>query len=183
MRLRHKPALIVFIGNKWKKIGILGGMGPEATIELYRQIINLFQQKYNAKYDDDFPEIIILNLPILDVVENLSGGIKEQLIYGVKKLEAAGVDFIAIPCNTVNFYLSEIKKAVNVPIIDIIKETAKEVKAFGLKKVGILATEVTLNQNIFTPYLSNIELIKPELKEQKILTQIILRIMSGTKSL
>ena len=46
-------------------IGILGGMGPEATSDLYLRIIRIFQREYSAMYDADFPEIIILNLPIL----------------------------------------------------------------------------------------------------------------------
>ena len=77
--------------SKYKTIGILGGMGPEATAGLYLRIIQLFQQKYGAIYDSDFPEIIIVNLPIPDVVENADEQnlVKEMLIQGVSKLEKA----------------------------------------------------------------------------------------------
>jgi aspartate racemase len=73
-------------------------MGPEATAELYSRIIRYCQDRYGAKYDSDYPEIFIYNLPIPDVVEGFKN--KEEiltyLLKGIKKLEAAGCDFIAI---------------------------------------------------------------------------------------
>ncbi|HZX10852.1 MAG TPA: aspartate/glutamate racemase family protein, partial [Acidobacteriota bacterium] len=97
--------------TKYKKIGILGGMGPEATADFYLRIIRIFQKKYGAIYDSDFPEILIINLPIPDVVENPKeeDKVREMLINAVKKLEKSGADFIAIPCNTVTYYISEMK--------------------------------------------------------------------------
>ena len=128
--------LTVFtVGQKYKKIGILGGMGPEATAELYLKIIKIFQDKFGAKYDSDYPEIMIYNLPLPDVVEKIdqSSKIKEMLVKGVQKLESWGVDFIAIPCNTVNFFLPEMRTAVSIPILSILEETAKEVNKLELK--------------------------------------------------
>ena len=87
-----------------RKIGIIGGMGPEATINLYERIIKIFQKKYNAKYDSDFPEMYICNLPIPDIVENIEkiNTIIEMMRMASKNLEKIGMDFIAIPCNTIN---------------------------------------------------------------------------------
>ena len=83
-----------------KSIGILGGMGPEATAELYLRIIRIFQVRYGAKYDSDFPEIIIINVPIPDVVEDVTQEqkVKEMLLESVRKLQTAGVDIIARVC-------------------------------------------------------------------------------------
>ncbi|PIN76081.1 hypothetical protein COV17_03220 [Candidatus Woesearchaeota archaeon CG10_big_fil_rev_8_21_14_0_10_36_11] len=176
--------VIVFtLGQKYKNVGILGGMGPEATAELYLRIIQIFQTKYGAKYDNDFPEIVIINLPIPDVVENpeQEEKVKELLMDGVQRLVSLGVDFIAIPCNTVNYYLPEMRMAVSVPIISIVEETVREVKKLGLDKVGLVGTEMTINTNIYGNLLGDIVLIIPDSTQQKKTTRIILRILSGDK--
>ena len=167
---------------RYKTIGILGGMGPEATAELYLQIVRIFQKEYGAKYDDDFPEIIIINLPIPDVVENPSTGeeVRKMLIEGVKKLEVAGADFIAIPCNTVTKYLSKLQNSVNVPIINIVEETCVKIKKLGLKNVGLLGTETTINCGLYVT--GGINLIKPLREQQKAITRIIMNVLAGMKS-
>ncbi len=166
-----------------KTIGILGGMGPEATAELYLRIIRIFQEEYGAKYDDDFPEIVILNLPLPDVVENPAGEkeVEKILVEGVQKLETAGADFIVIPCNTVTYFLSAMQKAVAIPILSILEETAKEVQKEGIGKVGIIGTEMTIGRGIYAEVLGGIELIVPEVKEQKATTRIIMKILAGEK--
>lgn len=168
----------------YKKIGILGGMGPEATADFYLRIIRLFQKKYGSVYDSDFPEIFIVNLPIPDVVENPNeeNKVREMLINAVKKLEKSGADFIVIPCNTVTYYISEMKNAVSIPIINIIKETANEVLKSGIKKVGLLGTEMTIKSNIYANVLKDIQVLTLNEIEQKETTKIILNILAGKKS-
>jgi aspartate racemase len=176
--------LTVFIvGQKYKRIGILGGMGPEATAKLYLKIIRIFQNNYGAKYDSDYPEIMIYNLPLPDVVEKVdqSSKIKDMLVKGVQKLESLGVDFIAIPCNTVNYFLPEMRDNVSVPILSILEETAKEVNKFGLKKVAVLGTEMTISTGIYQNVLPSINLIVPKLEQQQEITGVILNILSGKK--
>ena len=156
-----------------KTIGILGGMGPQATAELYLRIIRIFQQDYGAKYDDDFPEMIILNLPIPDVVERPSQEIKvkQMLVEGAKKLEIAGGDFIVIPCNTVTKYLRQMKESVSIPIISIVEETIRQTAS--LRDVGILATELTIKSNLYPG------MIYPEKNVQECTTKIIMNILAG----
>ncbi len=158
-------------------------MGPEATAELYLKIIRILQEDYGAKYDSDYPEIFIYNLPIPDVVDNPKelNNIRNILIQGVKKLESQA-DFIAIPCNTVNYFLEDMRKAVSIPILSIPEETGKYIKKIGLKKVGLLATELTINKNVYANVINNIEIINPTLNQQKILTKIIMNILSGNKT-
>ena len=169
---------------KYKTIGILGGMGPEATAELYFRIIRIFQNEYWAKFDDDFPEMILLNLPIPDVVENLKEEkkVEKMLVNGVKKLENAGADFIAIPCNTVTFFLSAMQESVSIPILSILKETADEIERLGVKKVGVVGTEITINKNMYGQVLKDVELIIPEVQSQKVTTRIIMNILAGKKN-
>lgn len=172
-----------FFMPKYKTIGILGGMGPEATAYLYLRIIQFFQKEYGAIYDCDFPEIIIVNLPIPDVVEhpNEENKVREMLVTAVKKLERFGADFIAIPCNTVTYYFSEMQNAVSIPIINIIKETTNEVLKSGIKKVGLLGTEMTIRSNIYSNVLKNIQILTLNKTEQKETTKIILNILAGRK--
>ncbi len=167
---------------KYKTIGILGGMGPEATAELYLRIIRIFQQQFGAKYDDDFPEIIIVNLPIPDVVEIIDNmEVEQMLIAGVKKLENAGADFIAIPCNTINYFFSQMQNAVRIPILNLLQKTAAEVIENKFQKIGILATEMTIQTNIYGAVLKEVQLLVPEIKKQKAITNIIMNILAGNK--
>ena len=170
--------------SKYKTIGILGGMGPEATADLYLHIIQLFQQKYGAIYDSDFPEIIIVNLPIPDVVENANeqNAVKEMLIEGVKKLEKTGADFVAIPCNTVTYYIKEMQNAVSIPIINILQETANEVIRSRVKKVGLLGTETTIKSKIYDNVLRELQILTLEKLEQIETTKIIMNILAGRKT-
>ena len=154
-----------------KSIGILGGMGPEATAELYLRIIRIFQVRYGAKYDSDFPEIIIINVPIPDVVEDVTQEqkVKEMLLESVRKLQTAGVDIIAVPCNTAMFFFENI----DVPIVDIVQETLKVAQVFEC--VGVIGTKTTLQKKLYG------DAITPNEEEQKLVTQIILRILAGEK--
>jgi|TARA_Y100000310_G_C20646740_1_gene797080 aspartate racemase len=170
--------------SKYKTIGILGGMGPEATAGLYLRIIQLFQQKYGAIYDSDFPEIIIVNLPIPDVVENADEQnlVKEMLIQGVSKLEKAGADFVAIPCNTVTYYIKEMQSTVSIPIINLLQETANAVKKSGVKQVGLLGTETTIKSKIYDKVLDGLQILTLEKPEQTETTKIIMNILAGRKN-
>lgn len=174
--------MIVFI-SKYKVIGILGGMGPEATAALYLRIIRIFQERYGAVYDSDFPEMVIVNVPLPDVVEkaNCNKEKIEMLVRASKKLENSGADFIAIPCNTVTKYVPEMEKAVSIPIISIIRETANAVLKLGLKKVALIGTEATIKSRIYCKLLKGIQVLTLNEAEQKETTEIILNILAGRK--
>src|SRR3989344_7697176 len=126
--------------GKKKTIGILGGMGAEATVDLYMGIWKYYQDNFGAKYDSDFPPVIIYSVPIPDVVENLENEAKtlQMLQDTAQTLEKAGCDFILIACNSVQFLLSEIRKSVKTPVIGIAQVNAKILKDKGIYKVGIL---------------------------------------------
>ena len=107
-----------------KTIGVLGGMGPEASSTLYRKIIKYSQNEYNAIQDCDYPPIIINSLTLFGFDETGITDhelVKSQLIEGVQQLEKAGSDLIIIGCNTVHCYFDDMQNAVNVPIFNIIE--------------------------------------------------------------
>lgn len=159
-------------------------MGPEATSDLYMCIIRYFQSM-GAKYDSDFPPIFIYSLPIPDIVEKIDSKkiIISMLIDAVKKLENAGISFIAIACNSVFAYTKQMQNSVFVPIINNMEETAREVNKKGFKKVGLLGTKLTIKQKLFDNSLKkyNIKVVKPTINQQKIVTRVIINILSGRK--
>jgi aspartate racemase len=172
--------------QKNKTIGVLGGMGPEASSNLYSKIIKYAQREYGAVQDFDYPPIIIYSLPLFGFDETGivdEALVKTQLIEGVKKLESANCDLIIIACNTVHSYYQEMQSAVNVPIFNIIEETKKRVIDFGYKKVGLFASESTNNLKLYQKRFadSGIEVISPNNKQQKVLNRVIEHVMGGNQ--
>jgi len=166
-----------------KTIGILGGMGAEATVDLYMGIWRYYQDNFGAKYDSDFPPVIIYSVPIPDVVENLEN---EQLTLSMlqstaKTLEKGGCHFIVIACNTVQFLLPKIRESVTIPVIGIAETNALYLQDKGYKKVGILATKATIEKKVYEADLSKIgiSLISPNEQDQKIVTEVIMTQLAG----
>ena len=159
-----------------KVMGILGGMGPEATLELLRRIIH----KTPAQIDQDHLRIIIDNNPKIPdrTAALLRGGESplSSLISTAQNLERAGADFIIIPCNTAHYYLGEMRKAVHIPIIDMIAETVAHISE---RSVGLLATEGTIESGIYLPACRDkgITLLYPE--DQKRVMTLIYKVKAG----
>lgn len=167
-----------------KKIGILGGMGPEASAEFYMRIIRYCQKKYNAVQDTDYPPMVLYSLGlkgfdesgIVDHQEVLS-----QLAEGIKTLRDAGCDFIVMPCNTVHHYISELRALSSVPVLSIIEETVKKIDPGGISKVGLLASESTIRLEIYQKHMCDNGILfrVPEEKDYPLINSFILEIMSG----
>lgn len=143
------------MSKKMKKIGILGGMGPESTLLFYHYIIKVCQNKHGGQYGEDYPEIFILNLPIPDVVKTTKNldSIFPLLLERIKKLEVAGSDFIVIPCNTAHIFFDKLKNKSPIPILNMIQETAEQVRKKKHKKVGLLATKTAVEKKFTIRFL------------------------------
>ena len=169
--------------KKRKTIGILGGMGAEATVDLYMGIWKYYQTNFGAKYDNDFPLVIIYSVPIPDVVESLENEklTLEMLQSTARTLEKGGVDFIVIACNTVQFLLDKIRQAVTIPVIGIAEVNAKYLQGKGIKRAGILATKATIEKQVYDKALESIgiELIRPSEDNQAIVTEVIMTQLAG----
>jgi len=132
-------------------LGIFGGMGPEATIDLYRLIIELTP----AEKDQDHIPTLIYSLPQVPErtasIRNLDPAIIPYLVEGVTRLEKAGASFIVIPCNTAHYYYDTMQEAISVPIIHMIKETVNEAinKYPDAKRIGLLATSGTIESKLY----------------------------------
>lgn len=133
-----------------KTIGILGGIGSEATLDLYRWIIDLTP----VARDQDHVPTLIYSLPqIPDRTEHLLYGGDDPLplmLHVVHTLEKSGADFIIMPCNTAHAFLPDLQQQLTIPIISMIDETALVVaREMGEGKVGILATTGTVKLQLY----------------------------------
>ena len=163
-----------------KRIGILGGMGPESTVLFYQSIIRECQKKYGAKDDMDYPEIVIYNLPIPNIVDQMEDIPKTRRLMqdGAKKLEQWGVDFMVIPCNAAHYFYEDVQKVISIPVLNIIDETISEMKKKGFEKAGLLAVGTTIKNKLYQKR-SN-DFILPE--DQKKVDEIVLNILRGERN-
>ena len=169
-----------------KIIGILGGMGPEATLDLFHKIIKLSP----AEKDQDHFRIIIDNNPkIPDRTDAILGTGKDplpKLIKTAQNLEKAGANFIIMPCNTAHYFISEIQQSIKIPILNMIKETAHHVKSIfpSFKNVGLLATKGIYKTKLYNSFFNakNIEILIPTPPEQDKIMDLIYMVKSGILS-
>jgi aspartate racemase len=166
-----------------KTIGIIGGMGPEATVDMYMKIIRYYQKNLGAKYDKDFPEIIIWNVPIPDVVESSENEeLTLKMLSDVAiRMEKNRCNFIVIACNTVQYLLEQIRESVKIPILGIAEINAKFVKKKDYSRVGIIGTKTMINKQIYDKDFERIglKLIKPGRADQEKLTKVIMNQLAG----
>lgn len=170
--------------KKYKIIGILGGMGPEATVDLYNRIINI---TLASKDQDHIPVLIFSNPKIPDRTASINSDESKKIIqYLVESaviLEKGGADFIIIPCNTAHKYISEIQKSVKIPVINMIKETVLHlIKEYpDIKEVGLIGTSGTLKTKLYQNYLEK-ENIKATVPGSEVQEQYVMKAIYGIKS-
>lgn len=162
------------IGMK-KTIGIIGGMGPLATIDLYRKIIEVTP----AHSDNDHIHVVIdSNTLIPDRTAYILGEGKDpavEIIRSAISLENMGADFLIMACNTAHFYYDRITPFVKIPILNMIEETTKEINNMEIKNVGLLATDGVLTSKVYECKLKEhkINVIKPSEEGQKVVMDLI----------
>ena len=155
-----------------KKIGIIGGLGPESTVDYYREIISAFNTKHA---DLAYPEIIVysanLNM-LMGFVETESWLELSQWLLGViNSLHRAGAEFAAIASNTPHIVFDEIKTKSPVPLLSIVEETCNKAKKMELKRVGLMGTKLTMETDFYKkPFISKgISVAVPSEEEQQFL--------------
>ncbi|WP_432352842.1 aspartate/glutamate racemase family protein [Sporosarcina sp. A2] len=133
-----------------KTLGIIGGVGPLATMYYGDMIVRLTE----AEKDQDHINMIILNDTTIPdrtafILDSTQTNPVPVLVKDAQKLEAMGAQVITIPCNTAHTFFKEIQESVNVPVIHMINETVHRASAEGAKRVGILATTGTIEAGVF----------------------------------
>lgn len=169
-----------------KIAGILGGMGPEATIDLMRRILRLTP----AMDDADHIHCIIddnAKVPsrIKAIIEKTGESAGPVLAAMARRLEAAGADFLAMPCNTAHYYYPEIQSAVNIPVLNIIALTVEAAIKAGRKSagcvVGVLASPSIRITGLYDEQVKNFNAstLYPDAPAQAALFNLIKRVKSG----
>jgi aspartate racemase len=164
-------------------IGVLGGLGPDATVDLFKKIL----RNTSAKTDQEHLRIVIdCNPKIPDRTRAiLSGGESpsEALKETAKNLERAGAGLIVIPCNTAHHWIEDVRKAVKIQVIDMLDETAQEIvsKYPSIKRVGLLASKGTIRSGLYQKRLERfgIKIILPTDLDQESVMDVIYSVKSG----
>jgi aspartate racemase len=169
--------------GKYKVLGILGGMGPEATADFYRAVVASTPADSDQQH---IPTIILSNPEVPDRTESILQGHHRALPYlieGVIFLEQAGVDFIVIPCNTAHCYIADMRQAVKIPILSIIEETVAAIRqALPLPGcIGLLATDGTHATDLYGRHLrqAGLRFICPDKSRQALVMEGIRHVKSG----
>ena len=157
-------------------IGIIGGMGPEATADLYLKIIKNTKVK---KDQDHFHVIIDSNVKIPDRTNAILYNGEDPtpaLIQTAKNLEKLSVDLACIPCITAHYFYDVVQQSVNYKIINIIEALVKYIKKNypNIEKVGILSTTGTIKTKLFNQYLKDYAILYPtdEIQEENVMEAI-----------
>lgn len=154
-----------------KTIGILGGMGPEATVYMYKLIIN----NTRAFKDQEHIPVIIYSNPKIpprtDAVLKKGRDPVPFLVEGVKVLKNAGADFFLMPCVTAHCFYPKMASLVQFPFLNLVEESLKwTLQAIpGLKKAGLIASSGTIQSGLFHDAFATagIEVISPVDEEQE----------------
>ncbi len=134
--------------------GLLGGMGPESTLDFYRRIFEISLAQ-GARRDQDHLQVLISILPQTpDRTAAILGEGENPLPYlmeSASRLELAGADFLVLICNTAHYYLNDLRQRCNLPILSFEEETLHHLQTHhkGPKKIGLLATRGTYHAGIY----------------------------------
>jgi len=153
-----------------KRIGIIGGLGPESTIDYYKGIINIFRQRDLAA-----PEIIIYSTDINRLLELAEARewnkLVEWLVEMVNALHNAGAEFAVIGSNTPHIVFDKVKSMSPIPMLSIVDETCKRASNMKLKKPGLMGTKFTMESDFFQKAFhdAGISIIVPMKDEQQVI--------------
>ena len=130
-------------------IGILAGMGPRSTSPFLELVLDQCQIQYGAKYDIDYPHIIVYSLPTPFYIDKETDekALKSSIKEGIERLQACGVDFIGIPCNSAHKNFDFITMNAKVPVLNIVEETLNRIE--NGSKISVFATDMTIKSGLY----------------------------------
>jgi aspartate racemase len=164
-----------------KTVGIIGGIGPESTIEYYRGIIALFRERQSGPgvppVDDplaiNYPSIILnsINLTLMVgwITANELDKAADYLVTGLQKLARAGVDFGVIAAGTPHIVFDQVRARSSIPLISIVEATSEAAEKLKLKKIALFGTRFTMQGSFYKDVFAKagITLAVPEADEQE----------------
>ncbi len=155
-----------------KRIGIIGGIGPESTVDYYKRIIGAFQKN---GIESAYPEIIIYSANLAELMLILEtknrSKLADWLVEKVESLFRAGAEFAVIGSNTPHLVYNEVRSRSPIPMLSIIEETCNKALSLGLKKPGLMGTKFTMESDFFQkPFREQgISVVLPDKKDQELI--------------
>jgi aspartate racemase len=148
-----------------KTVGMIGGIGPESTVEYYRAIIAAYREQ---RPDGSYPPIIVNSIDMkrmLDLIEaNELAGVTDYLVGEVETLARAGADFALLAANTPHLVFDRIERRSPIPLVSIVQAALEAAKALALRKLGLLGTRFTMQGRFYSDLFSRegIALVVPD---------------------
>jgi aspartate racemase len=152
-----------------KTLGMIGGLGPESTLDYYQRIVVLYRERTCHRH---YPEFVIVSADLrkgLDFMEaNDLSGMGSYLLGAIHKLERAGAEFGIFSANTPHIVFDEIAPKSPIPLISIVEATCSATKAQNLKRLALFGTRYTMQATFYPKVFAreNIELLVPDADEQ-----------------
>ncbi len=152
-----------------KTLGIIGGLGPESTIDYYQKIIALYRERTR---NGSYPEFIVASVNLrkgLDFMDTDDlAGMADYLLQGISKLARAGADFGLISANTPHIVCDDVASKSPIPLISIVEATCAAAKTRNLKRLALFGTAYTMQGTFYAKVFSRegIELLVPEPNDQ-----------------
>lgn len=153
-----------------KTLGMIGGLGPEATVEYYHTIIALYRER---KPDGSYPQFFInsvdLSKGVALITANDLAGVTKYLLEEIEKLAKAGADFGLIAANTPHIVFDDVQKGSPMPLLSIVQCACTAAQERGLKKLGLFGTRFTMQGRFYPEVFSKagIELVVPDPSDQE----------------
>lgn len=164
-------------------IGIIGGMGPQASSYLYNLLIKKAVESFGAKHGDEFPEIIIHSIPVPDFISN-KGNQKtalDMLKRRVQMLNHLELSCLSIACNTAHLLLPDLQTISKTPFLSMIDEVVRVVSKKKIQRVGLLGTPSTIKSGLYHRLFEEhgIAVVQPEENQISVLERIIRNVIAG----
>jgi len=152
------------------KIGMVGGIGPESTLDYYQRLIKLYQKRTGG---DDYPEIIIYSLNMTAMLKLVSDkkwdALSDMLAEAIYALYRAGADFAFLASNTPHIVFERLQKIAPIPLVSIVEAAHIEAEKLNLKKLGLLGTSFTMQSSYYQTEFdkTGIVIVVPNAEEQR----------------
>jgi len=154
------------------KIGLVGGIGPESTLDYYARIIDAFR---TGKAEPDYPEIVLYSANLTELMAIMKTGdmdtLADWLVDKVQALHRAGADCAAIASNTPHMVFEEVAARSPIPLFSIVEATRQEAASLGLKKLGLMGTLFTMRAAFYPRAFaaSDMTVIVPDAENQQLI--------------
>ncbi|TCO19695.1 aspartate racemase [Kribbella steppae] len=164
-----------------RRIGVLGGMGPAATVDFYAKLI---EETPAGRDQDHLPVVIWADPRVPDRSASLLGGAADPtpwLRSGIEALKQAGCDLLAVPCNTAHAFVPALAAEAGMRLVSIVDVTAETIASSGVRVVGLLATNGTVRTGLYAEALAErgVAVIEPDPGDQQLVVNVIASVKAG----